>query len=277
LRELFSNQIFNSSVNFNNIFIPRIPDSNLSKGIWLTQIEMSSNSFQNINKLPNDSFSDFQSIQFHNPAISEKKETDSIHQGNQFLTENSFETQLITSVKSKSKTNIQVSEIKNPSMQQMIVAVSNSNVEKPPADEQEKYIPFNLKVDDIVSYQKSVNISEMMKGKEVEDLLEIEWLSVKNVSSKKAGMVKISEGRIIKPLDWIFDSLTKEDKYDEIIELQSLSLQFQSLLYVEIARNLIPLKDNNPAPFTICKTEVSLKVDISASMTTLNHSKFIGA
>jgi hypothetical protein len=52
-------------------------------------------------------------------------------------------------------------------------------------------------------------------------------------------MNKRSEGGITKLVDWTFDSLS-EDRYEEIMKLQSLSLLFQSLLYAEIARNFIP-------------------------------------
>jgi hypothetical protein len=178
------------------------------------------------------------------------------------------------------KEQIQFTKKKNPILQDMIVAVNNTVVEKPQENEKEEYLHVKVFIDDIVSKQESMNISELMKGKLVEDLLEIEWLSVKNAPCGQTGMIKISEGRIVKLLDGTLDYLSLEESYDEIIELQSLwlqSLQFQSLLYTEIAKNLIPFKENNPAPFTICNTKVSLIIDISSSMTTLNHSKLISA
>jgi serine/threonine protein kinase len=51
----------------------------------------------------------------------------------------------------------------------------------------------------------------------IEDLFEIEWLSVKNAPCDKTGMIKISEGRIIKPLNGTQDYLSEEDRFDEII------------------------------------------------------------
>jgi hypothetical protein len=171
----------------------------------------------------------------------------------------------------------EIVEKKNITKQDMIYAVREATAEKPPENEEEEYSPVKVSPDKIVSRVASINILEMLKGKSVEDLLEIEYLAVKHAPPGKDGLKKISEGRILKPIERSMFSLSEEESYEELNYLQSLSLQFQSLLYSEISKCLKPFNENNPAPFTIHNTEVSLIVDISSSMTTLNHSKLMGA
>jgi hypothetical protein len=118
---------------------------------------------------------------------------------------------------------------------------------------------------------------ETLKRKSVEDLLEIEYLTVKHALPGQNGLKKISEGRLFKPIQGYFDSLSDEERNDEINYLQSLSLQFQSLLYAEISKHMKPFQDNDSIPIRLQNTEVSLIVDINSSMITLDHSKLIGA
>jgi hypothetical protein len=117
----------------------------------------------------------------------------------------------------------------------------------------------------------------MMKAKSVKDLLEMEYLAVKNALPGKDGMKKLSEGRDFKSIKGSMDSFSIEERDDEINYLHSLSLQFPSLLCAEISKLIKPFHDNFPIPFTLQNTEVSLIVDINSSMTTLNPSKLMGA
>jgi hypothetical protein len=126
----------------------------------------------------------------------------------------SFASKINQSQISDSKKEIRYIEKKNPTLKDMIAAVNNTIVEKAPEEDKEEYLPIKISLDDVVLHQESMNIPEMMKGKLVEDIFEIEWKSVKNAHCGKTGMIKISEGRIVKPIDGTLDYLSEEDSYD---------------------------------------------------------------
>jgi hypothetical protein len=64
----------------------------------------------------------------------------------------------------------------------MKIAIRDTSVEKPPEPEAAidptQYGPQKVNPDEIETRNVSVNLAEMMKRKTIEDLLELEWLSV---------------------------------------------------------------------------------------------------
>ncbi|KAA6371544.1 MAG: hypothetical protein EZS28_032929, partial [Streblomastix strix] len=162
------------------------------------------------------------------------------------------------------------------------IAIRDTVLEKPPQEDQidgEEFIPIQANIGQIRQEFVQTNIAEMLKGKKVEDLLLIEYEVVRRAPLGNDNTKKVSEGRVVVPIDGILDrhDLENIENRPEIIELHELSLHIQSLLYAEIARFLKPFDQNKIIPFTLQDTEVSIMVDISSSMTKLSKMKQIGS
>ncbi|KAA6391978.1 MAG: putative NEK protein kinase, partial [Streblomastix strix] len=149
----------------------------------------------------------------------------------------------------------------------------------PQYDEGEEFIPKKVNVNEIQTQLVQNDISEILKGKKVEDLLIMEYEAVRRAPKGKDNIKILSEGRVIVPIDGTQDrhEANSIENRPEIFELHDLSLQIQSLLYTELAQLLNPFDQNKVIPYTLHDTEVSLMVDISSSMTKLSKMKQIGA
>jgi hypothetical protein len=79
-------------------------------------------------------------------------------------------------------------------------------------NKQDKYSLIEKYYNDIISKEKSINISNMIKFILWNNLLEIEWLILKNTYWRQADMIKISESCIVSLLDVKLDSLLEKDK-----------------------------------------------------------------
>jgi Mg-chelatase subunit ChlD len=165
---------------------------------------------------------------------------------------------------------------------QMCVAVKRTSVEKPPPDnpappKATDFLPLQANPDEIETrHLSSANIAAMMKGKTVEELLAQEWSYVENAPQGRDGHKKLSEGRRYCLLPGSLDT-PPPDIQDEVVELQRLSLQIQSVLYSALSSAMAPYDQNTPAPETFRNTEVAIVVDVHASMTTLSPVKLLCA
>jgi hypothetical protein len=140
----------------------------------------------------------------------------------------------------------------------------------------EQYVPQKINVDEVETRQVSVDLAEKLKGKTVEDLLELEWLSVQRSVPGKDGQLKLTEARSAPLIDGTLDHPRSEVPV-EMVDLQQFSLHLQSLLYSALSSNIRTYTGSTPAPDTVVNTEVAIIVDVNASMTTLSPGKLMAA
>ncbi|KAA6369563.1 MAG: hypothetical protein EZS28_034910, partial [Streblomastix strix] len=172
----------------------------------------------------------------------------------------------------------------NPELSEakMALAIRDTIVEKPlqeELNEGEEFIPKKVNINEIQTQLVQMDITEILKGKKVEDLLIMEYEAVKRAPKGINNKKKVSEGRVVFPLDGTQDrhEANSIENRPEIIEMHNLSQQIQSLLYAEIVQFLKPFEQNIIIPYTLQDTEVSIMVDISSSMTKLSKMKQMGA
>jgi hypothetical protein len=231
-----------------NVFIPPIPESHLPPGLWQTQAEMFLQSSHMNQILSNESFFTVQS-----QPVTHSNFLDFL----ELVLPNDISPSkpISKTPQTKGSNQLKQSDVKHEkkiTQQDMVLAVKEAVVEIPSESNIEEFLPVSISLDDSVQHQVSIELAEMMKVQSIEDLFEIEYLTVKNSIPGKSGLKTISEGRIFEPKDGTLDYLSQnEERNDEIQELELLSLQFQSLLYSDISKKLVPFNDNHPSPLTI--------------------------
>jgi hypothetical protein len=168
----------------------------------------------------------------------------------------------------------------NLSVERMKHAIAITAVVKPPESteglDMEQYIPQKVNVDEVETREVLVDLAEKLKGKTVEDLLELEWLSVQRSVAGKDGHLKLTEPRPAPLIDGTLDRPRSEVPV-EIVDLQKFSLHLQCLLYSALSNRIRTYAGSVPAPDTVRNTEVAIIVDVNASLTTLCPGKLMAA
>jgi hypothetical protein len=178
-----------------NITYSHIPKCYLSPGSWYTQTELAPQ---------NSEFSNHMRFETKTEIVFFTQET---HSKTAISDNNINPTAALSSnLKMEEKFQINYSIIQNQqgkslTSETMKRAINSTYFAKPPMDIEENVeknikggIPINL--EDIEIASVSTDISELMKGKTVEDLLELLYFLTKNAIPMKDGKLKLSEGRI---------------------------------------------------------------------------------
>ncbi|KAA6394322.1 MAG: hypothetical protein EZS28_010148, partial [Streblomastix strix] len=270
-------QIQSSGVSTQNVEISQIPECQLQHGVWLSQAEKDA---RNLNVRTQTKFGN-KSLHI---AINENIKTVGVQY--ESSDRKSARTDRMCKQSNLDQGLVQVNPINtnNPELSddKMAVAIRDAIVEKPPQEqliEGEEFVLQKVNLDKVQTKSIQADIDLLLKGKKVEDLLIMEYESVRRAPKGKDNKKKVSEGRAVVPLDGTQDrhEANSIENRPEIIELHDLSLQIQSLLYALIAQLILPYNLNQIIPYTLQDTEVSLMVDISASMTKLSKLKQMGA
>ncbi|KAA6402261.1 MAG: hypothetical protein EZS28_002207, partial [Streblomastix strix] len=272
------NKIQSSGVSTQNIEVANIPECQLQRGSWLSQAEKAARAAGsrmiskqgNINLLiaRNENIENIENL-----MISEQNDKPLIHQ-QPYKPENKHFEQFYENPINKETP--ELSEAK------MVAAIRDAVIEKHPQEEviqNEEFITKKVNINEIKHQLIQKDIAKILQQKNVEELLIMEYEAVRRAPKGKDNKKKVSEGRAVVPLDGTLDrhEANSIENRPEIIELHDLSLQIQSLLYTEITRILKPFDQNKIIPYTLHDTEVSIMVDISASMTKLSKMKQMGA
>jgi hypothetical protein len=159
-------------------------------------------------------------------------------------------------------------------------AIALTAVSKPPEPggsvDMGLYVPRSAALDEELSTQERLfNLAERLKGKKVDDLLQLE-LSFVNAGVLGKDGLKLSEPRVMALIDGTMDHPQPEGR-EEMELLQQFSLHFQSLLYCALSSAIPAFADDVPAPHTVCNTEVSILVDLNCSVTMLSPAKLMAA
>ncbi|KAA6400332.1 MAG: hypothetical protein EZS28_004141 [Streblomastix strix] len=277
------NELFNSDQYTQNVEIVPIQECTLRRGVWQTQAEQISQNQGRRNQLR---FGDMNMRAMVNKGMSNDDEDSKQDSNDGIYTSPVLLSSRSTHQSAQQSEPMKIIPIKKNNSElpidKILVAMRDAYVEKPPPEELnegEEYQQIAVNPNEIQSRLIQANIVEMLEGKKVEDLLIIEYNAVKRAPRGKDNQIKLSEGRNIAFIDGTLDrhDFDSIEGRSEIIELHALSLQIQSLLYAEISRMIIPFDQNKTIPFTIKDTEVSLIVDVSASMTKLAKAKQMGS
>ncbi|KAA6403970.1 MAG: hypothetical protein EZS28_000496, partial [Streblomastix strix] len=272
------NKIQSSGVSTHNVEVANIPECQLPHGVWHTQMDKTAH----IAGVRVSSKIQIPKLQIALNEISQTDGISNINASSERPLESARQNLLpqikldVIQLNKKNNSTVDLSDEK------MAIAIRDTFVEKPlqeELNEGEEFIPKQVNINEIQTQLIQVDITEILKGKKVEDLLIMEYEAVRRAPKGINNKKKVSEGRVVVPIDGTQDrhEANSIENRPEIIELHQLSLQIQSLLYAEIARYLKPFDQNKIIPYTLHDTEVSIMVDISSSMTKLSKMKQMGA
>jgi MoxR-like ATPase len=137
-------------------------------------------------------------------------------------------------------------------------------------------VPQTINMDEIENEESSLLNCEILKGKNVEDLLARDWHLLERSRIQPDEQLALSEWQIFSLIDGTMDSPLLEVP-EEIKILEKLSLQVQSVIYSAISSRFQVSIENEIHCSVVRNVEISILVDVSSSMTTLSPDKLMCA